>query len=176
MRLKTTFIIAIATTNSTTSPKEESSNFTLSGLPPLLFVLSIHPPFFLHYVETNQYYSFFLISVKCSTMYKNAMVSDMESNSFEKIEYSEQAQEFKKRYIELVGKDPIAVSKKIFTFVHGILLENHTEDELHDYEAYCIVIGSTPHKQPERFDLEGDESIVQFVEHLAEGTEEPKEE
>lgn len=95
------------------------------------------------------------------------MISSMESHSIEKIEYSAQAQEFKKRYVEFVKKNPIAVSKSIFTFVHGILLENHTEEELHDYEAYCIAIGSTPDKQPGHFDLEGDESIVQFIERLA---------
>lgn len=95
----------------------------------------------------------------------------MESNSFEKIEYSEQAREFKERFIEIMNKNVISVSKKIFHFVHDILLKNHTEGELHDYEAYCIVIGSTPHKQPEHFDLEGDESIVQFINTLDKGEE-----
>ncbi|MBI5913579.1 hypothetical protein HY839_04040 [Candidatus Azambacteria bacterium] len=45
-------------------------------------------------------------------------------------------------------------------------------EELHNYEAYCIIVGSTPLAQPERFDLEGDESIEQFIERLESDIEE----
>lgn len=99
----------------------------------------------------------------------------MESHSIEKIEYSEQAQELQKKYLAILIKDPVGASEKVFHFAHNVLLQNHTKEELHDYEAYCIVIGSTPSKQPERFDLEGDESIVQFIEHIECDIEEPEE-
>lgn len=50
--------------------------------------------------------------------------------------------------------------------------KTHSVEELHNYEAYCIIVGSTPLAQPERFDLEGDESIEQFIERLESDIEE----
>lgn len=96
----------------------------------------------------------------------------MESPSFEKIEFSEEAKRFKESFRAVLDKDPGLVAEKIAKFVRGTLWKTHTPEELHEYEAYCIIVGSTPLVQPEHFDLEGDESIVQFVERLENEIEE----
>ncbi|MEK7493913.1 MAG: hypothetical protein AAB630_02015 [Patescibacteria group bacterium] len=96
----------------------------------------------------------------------------MESPSFEKIEFSEEAKEFKKKYLAILHKNPAYVGEEIAKFVRGTLWESHSINELYAYEAYCIIVGSTPLKKPEYFDLEDEgESIVQFIDVLAEKKE-----
>src|SRR3989344_8891950 len=97
---------------------------------------------------------------------KNGIVTAMELPPFEQFEYSEEAREFKERYLEVLEKDYAGVSEKIAHFARNTLWKKHTPEELHNYEAYCILVGSTPLKQPEYFDLEGKESIARFMESL----------
>ncbi|MCR4323210.1 MAG: hypothetical protein NUV61_03950 [Candidatus Azambacteria bacterium] len=100
----------------------------------------------------------------------------MESLSFEKFELSEKGWEFKKKYRAILEKDPAGVSDRIAEFVRGTLWNGHSPAELHNYEAYCIIVSSTPIAQPEHFDLEDESSIdgkgliEQFIESLEEET------
>ncbi len=96
----------------------------------------------------------------------------MESSSFEKIEFGEEANELRKRIKPLMYKD--VTRDKIVAFARE-LQEKHSTEELHNYEAYCALVGSTPMKQPEHFDLLDDESIVQYIERLENEIEEPEE-
>lgn len=98
----------------------------------------------------------------------------METPEFEKIEYSEEGKAFKERWSTVIRKDPIAVSEKIAGFIRGTLWNKYDRNNLVNYETYHIAIGSTPHTKPEYFDLEGEDSIVAFIESLAQefGTEE----
>lgn len=63
-----------------------------------------------------------------------------------------------------------AVMNDIAEFAHA-LREKYSAEELHNYTAYCILIGSTPREEPDHFDFEGDESIVRFIDTLAEEME-----
>lgn len=96
----------------------------------------------------------------------------MESPSFEKIEFSEEAKELRKRKKPLMYKEDARNKMALFT---RELQERNSIEDLHNYEAYCVLAGSTPPKKPEHFDLEGDESIVQFVERLENEIEKPEE-
>lgn len=87
----------------------------------------------------------------------------MESPKFEKIEYSEEAEELRKRKKPLMYKE--GARNKIAFFTKE-LQERHSIEELHNYEAYCVLAGSTPPEKPEYFDLEDEESIVQFMDAL----------
>lgn len=68
----------------------------------------------------------------------------MESPTFEKIEFSEEAKEFKAKYLSVLHKDPAYVGEEIAKFVRETLWKNHSPGELHAYEAYCIIVESTP--------------------------------
>ena len=98
----------------------------------------------------------------------------MESPSFEKIEFSEESEEFKKKFRAVLEKDVGLVADRGAKFVRGTLWKAHSVEDLHNYEAYCVLISSTPLKQPEHFDLEGDESIVRFIDGIAEEVESKK--
>lgn len=54
---------------------------------------------------------------------------------------------------------------RIAEFAHE-LREKYSADDLHDFEAYCVLAGSTPLHKPEHFDLEGEDSVVAFIESL----------
>lgn len=95
-----------------------------------------------------------------------AIVSTMETPRYEKIEYSEEGKELKERYSAVIRKDYIAVSEKIAHFIRDTLWNKYDRSDLVNYEAYHIVIGSTPHAKPEYFDLEGEDSIVAFIDSL----------
>lgn len=87
---------------------------------------------------------------------------------------SAEAEELRTRLKDLLRRENKHTAiNGIAEFAHA-LREKYSAEELHDYEAYCVLSGSTPIKQPEHFDLEGDEPIVRFIEGL-EGVEEPKE-
>lgn len=118
---------------------------------------------------------FLSVSVNVFTRILKCYDICMEQHSFEKIELSEQAHELEKEYLDVLANDPDGASKKIVNFVHDILLKNHTKEELYDYEAYCVAASCSLIKQPEHFDLEGDESIVQFIKRLAKEADESKE-
>ena len=96
----------------------------------------------------------------------------MESPSFEKIDFKEQAHELRERLKSMMYQEE--KRNKIWAFTRE-LQTRHSIDELHDYEAYCALAGSTPLKEPEYFDLPGNDSIIQFVENLENEIEEKKE-
>lgn len=87
----------------------------------------------------------------------------MESPQFERIEFSEEAEELRKRKKPLMYKED--ARNKMALFTRG-LQENHSIEELHNYETYCVLAGSTPPHKPEYFDLEGEDSVVAFIESL----------
>lgn len=90
----------------------------------------------------------------------------MENPGFEKIEYSEEGKALKERWSNVIRKDYGGVSEKVAEFVRDTLWGKYDRNNLTDYEAYHIVIGSTPHAQLKYFDLEGEDSIVAFIESL----------
>lgn len=87
----------------------------------------------------------------------------METPRYEQIEYSEEAEELRKRKKPMMYKEEARNKMAFFT---QELQERHSIEELHNYEAYCVLAGSTPPKKPEHFDLEGDDSIVAFIDAL----------
>lgn len=92
----------------------------------------------------------------------------MESPQFEKIEFSEEAEELRRKRRPLIHNRAAFNEMGLFALR---LQEEHSIEELHDYEAYCVLVGSTPLKKPERFDLEGNDSIVAFIDMLVEKVE-----
>lgn len=90
---------------------------------------------------------------------------------FESAEWSEEGKEFEKKFLAIFHKDRIEISKKVAGFVRGMLWNKYNREDLDNYEAYHIVIRSTLIKKPEYFDLEGDDSIVHFIDTLAEEME-----
>ena len=78
---------------------------------------------------------------------------------------SAEAEKLRERFSKLIEKDAMNTMNKLSIFAQE-LRKRYSPNELHNYEAYCVAVGSTPQKQPEYFDFEGDESIVQFIEHL----------
>lgn len=59
----------------------------------------------------------------------------------------------------------LIIINRIAEFAHG-LREKYSAEELHNYEAYCVLANSTPSRKPEKFDLEGEESVIRFMESL----------
>jgi len=80
----------------------------------------------------------------------------------EEFEYSPEAKELREKLASLYRKDVEQAMDKIVTFAQE-LQTRYSLQKLHDYEAYCILVGSTPMKKPKEFDIEGDDSIVKFI-------------
>src|SRR3989338_2405150 len=87
---------------------------------------------------------------------------------------SAEAEKLRERFRKLIEKDEMNTMNKLSIFAQE-LRKRYSPNELHNYEAYCVVVGSTPHEKPEFFDFEGDESIVQFITRLESEIEGSKE-
>jgi len=85
----------------------------------------------------------------------------------EQFEYSPIALAFREKVKSLYKKNPYSSiqCRKIASFGKKLQVK-YGQQELHNYEAYCILIGSTPPKKPEKFDLKGEDSIEQFINSL----------
>lgn len=91
----------------------------------------------------------------------------MTTNSFEG--YAIESAEAEKLREKLKGllhhEKKLVVIDRIAEFAHG-LREKYSAEELHNYEAYCVLAGSTPRHKPEWFDLDGEDSVVRFMESV----------
>lgn len=89
--------------------------------------------------------------------------------------YTEEGKAFKERCSAIIKKDRIVINDRIADFVQNTLWKRPDRDDLLNYEAYHVIVGSTPQEKLDLFDLEGDESIVQFIERLENEVEGPEE-
>jgi len=85
----------------------------------------------------------------------------------EEFEYSSEAKALRERLISLYEKNAESAMDKIATFARE-LQTRYSLQELHGYEAYCILAGSSPMKKPKEFDLPSGDSIAQFINSLEE--------
>lgn len=91
----------------------------------------------------------------------------METPQFEKAEYSEEGKALKERYGALIKSSSGAIAyEKMADFVRGTLWNKYDRGDLDKYEAYHIALGSTPKEKLSLFDLEGEDSIVAFIDSL----------
>lgn len=100
---------------------------------------------------------------------KNINLNEDAANNFkfEKFEYSPEAIKLKEKIKLLYKKDVSLTMDKIATFARE-LQTRYDLKELHNYEAYCALAGSTPLEKPKKFDLDGDDSIEKFINSLEE--------
>lgn len=85
----------------------------------------------------------------------------------EEFEYSPEAKALRERLLSLYEKDVGPAMDKIAVFARE-LQTRYSLQELHNYEAYCIMVGSSPMKKPEKYDLEGADSIEKFINSFSE--------
>lgn len=76
-----------------------------------------------------------------------------------------EAETIRKKIGDLIKKNPAAAIDKFAEFARE-LRERYSIEELHNYEAYCALAGSTPLKKPEKFDLDRENSIEKFLDNL----------
>lgn len=85
----------------------------------------------------------------------------------EKFEYSPEAELLREKVKLLKKKNADYTTNKIASFGRE-LQTRYPMKELHNYETYRFLVGSGARKKPEKFDLEGGDSIEHFINSLEE--------
>lgn len=102
----------------------------------------------------------------CDSWYDKFMI--FESNVPESIgrtkETLEKASALRSKRMEIVKKDPIHATEKLGKFALHLISKYN---DCLDYEAYHILVGSTPMKECLKFDFEGEDSVVSFIDSMS---------